>query len=171
MAAFDPKIASNSVRIKTVFVSAVLRETAERIRIEQNEVVDAWDLFESGTLKSMLRGHFSVDNNEGGAKLSMRYLNYFRFLDMPDSRRRLRQLKREGYHTYNKIVFGTIYNYGLPEIQYGLTKQIHEQITGAINTAMTRKSRYKMADEMLAGIASEDRFAAAILSKSMRQGY
>lgn len=171
MPAFDPKIPTNKVRIKTVFVSAVQRELAERIRDEQNAVVDEWDLFETGTLKSMLRGHFSIDSNDGGARLSMRYLRYYRFLDMPDPRRKMRQAKRDGYHNYNQIVFGHLYNFGLPQIQFGLTQQIHEQITGAINTAMTRKSRYQQAEMMLTDIAAEDRFAAAILSKSMRQGY
>jgi hypothetical protein len=171
MPSFDPKIPVDRIRIKTIFVSAVLSETAARIREDQNAVVDAWDLFESGRVKSWLQGHFSVGNNEGGAKLSMRYLTYFRFLDMPDPRRSLRRVKKEGYHNYNQIVFGNLYSYGLPEIQFGLTEQVYQQVTGAINTAMTRKSRYTMANDMLNAISKEDRFAAAILSKSMRQGY
>lgn len=171
MPRFQPKIATQQLRIKTVFVSAVLRELADRIREDQNAVVAAWDLFETGKVKDWLQGHFSVGNQEGGGKLTMRYLTYFRFLDMPDPRRELRRLKKEGYHNYNQIVFGNLYNYGLPELQYGLTKDIHQQITGAINNAMAGKNKYMRAEEMLSDIAKEDRFAAAILAKSMRQGY
>ncbi len=170
MPTFQPKIATQQIRIKTIFVSAVLRETAERIREDQNRVVDAWDLFETGKVKSWLQGHFSVGNNDGGGKLVMRYLTYFRFLDMPDPRRSTRRVKREGYHNYNQIVFGNLYNYGLPELQFGLTKDIHEQITGSITKAVG-KNKYMIANDMLHDIAKEDRFAAAILAKSMRQGY
>ena len=170
MPKFGTKYRTDQSRIKTVFVSAVLRETAERIRADQNAVVEEWDLFETGKVKAWLQGHFSVGELEGGGSLNMRYLTYYRFLDMPDPRRELRRAKRDGYHNYNQIVFGNLYNFALPEVQFGLTQEIHEQITGAIIKAQ-RKNKFMLAEEMLSNIASEDRFAAAILSKSMRKGY
>ncbi|HET6558064.1 MAG TPA: hypothetical protein VFG54_12165 [Prolixibacteraceae bacterium] len=148
-------------------MSEVLRETAERIRTDQNAVVDAWDLFESGDLKSMLRGHFSVSAVDGGAKLSMRYLQYFRFLDIPDPRRQLRRAKREGYHNYNQIVYGNVYNYGIPELQYGFTKDVYEGMTGAMETAI-KGNKYQRMEKMLTGIAGEDRFMAALITGGIR---
>lgn len=172
MPEFASKLPTDRLRIKTVFMSAVLTETAKRIRADQNAVVDAWDLFESGALKSMLQGHFSVEAVEGEGKLSMLYLNYFRFLDMPDPRRQLRRTKREGYHLYNRIAFGNLYNYGIPELQYGLTKEVYEQIVGEIDQAMTAgKSKYQRAEMMLTDIADKNRIVAAIMAKRMRMGY
>ena len=171
MPKYRSKIPTNRMRIKTAFVSAVLRETAIRIREDQNRVVDEWDLFESGALKSSLQGNFSVGAEGDGGNLRMRYLTYFRFLDMPDPRRKSRRLKREGYHAYNQIVFGNLYSYGLPELQYGFTKEIHDKMVGEIDLAMSGMNKYQRAEMMLTDIADKDRFMAAILSKSMRQGY
>lgn len=171
MPKYTAKIPTNRMRIKTAFVSAVLRETAIRIREDQNRVVDEWDLFESGTLKNALQGNFSVGAEGESGNLRMRYLTYFRFLDIPDPRRQMRRTKREGYHTYNRIVFGNLYNFGLPELQYGFTKEIHDQMVGEIDKAMAGMSKYKRAEMMLTDIADKDRFMAAVLSKSMRQGY
>lgn len=172
MPKYNAKISTNKLRIKTAFVSAVLRETAERIREDQNRVVDEWNLFESGTLKNSLQGNFSVGAEGESGQLRMRYLTYFRFLDMPDPRRESRRAKREGYHNYNQIVFGNLYNYGLPELQYGFTKEVYEQITGELEKAFPLgTNKYQRAEMMLTGISDKDRFISAILSKSMRQGY
>ncbi|MBV5334180.1 MAG: hypothetical protein JZU49_00050 [Sulfuricurvum sp.] len=164
---FGKKKPTDWLRVKTAFMSEVLRETAVRIRADQNQVVDAWDLFESGAVKSSLQGHFSVDAVDGGAKLSMSYLQYYRFLDMPDSRRTMRRAKREGYHNYNQIAFGNVYNYGIPELQYGFTKDVYEGMTGALESAITG-NKYQRMETMLSGIAGEDRFTAAIITGGLR---
>jgi hypothetical protein len=144
---------TNNKRIKTAFVSGVLRRDAEAIRTGQQQVADNWNLFKDGALKSWLQGHFSVSNNDGGAKLSMRYLMYARFLDLPDPRRRQRQMKREGYHLYNRQIFGVLYGKTLPSIRYGLTDEIREQITNA-----------------LAQSVGGERNATALITKTLRQG-
>jgi len=167
MLEFGKKKPTDWLRVKTAFMSEVLTETAVRIRADQNQVVDAWDLFESGEVKKSLQGHFSVNAVEGGAKLSMRYLKYYRFLDMPDPRRTMRRAKRDGYHNYNQIAFGNVYNYGIPELQYGFTKEVYEGMTGALESAITG-NKYQRMDAMLHGIASEDRFTAAIMTGGLR---
>lgn len=171
MPQFAAKLQTDRLRVKTQFISQVLTETAQRVRADQNAVVEAWDLFESGAMKTMLQGHFSVNSTDSSGRLSMSYLNYYRFLDMPDPRRQLRRVKKEGYHTYNRIVFGILYHYGIPELQYGLTKEVYEQISGEIGEAMAAGNKYKQADAMVHGIADKDRFMAAILGKRMRMGY
>ena len=155
MPKFSAKQRTNRSRIKTDFVSSVLKETAEEIRDKQTKVADEWSLFEkgSGELKKWLQGHFSVDNQEGGGKLSMRYLTYARFLDLPDPRRKVRQLKREGYHLYNRIVFGILYNNTMPTLRYGFTDDIQQEI-GA----------------RLAKAVGGEKNAVALISKGLRKG-
>jgi hypothetical protein len=158
-------------RVKTMFVSEVLTETAMYIRSEQLKVVEEWDLFEGGALKQSLTGHFSVNHSDGGGRLSMRYLNYARFLDMPD-RRNTRRLKREGYHLYNRIVYGILYNRTIPVLKYGFTEEIKKKVSKMFDSAMTsRVPAFKRNEATLKLIADEDRNMAAMLAKSLRQGY
>lgn len=156
MPKFTPKQRTNKLRIKTEFVSSVLKETAEEIRESQSRIADDWSLFEkgSGELKKWLQGHFSVADQEGGGKLSMRYLVYARFLDMPDPRRKVRLLKREGYHLYNRTVFGILYNNTLPMLRYGFTEDLQREMGARLVEAV-----------------GGERNAAALISKSMRRGY
>ncbi len=119
----------SQIRIKTQFVSSVLRETAEKIRQQQQKTAVDWGLFETGELYKMLVGHFSVGNIEGGGKLDMHYLTYARFLDMKNPRR---QVRKQGYHIYNRIVFGRLYNSALPRLKYGFTDDIKAQIAAEL---------------------------------------
>lgn len=170
MPAFAPKQRSNPLRVKTAFVSAILKGNAEAIRKEQTQVVDEWNLFESGNLKSWLQGHFSVNNADGGAKLSMRYLTYARFLDM--KRPGTSQAKRNAYHLYNRIVYGFLYGQMLPTIRYGFTEDVKNQIANAIASTASGTSFYKMRDDQISAINQlYGRNMAAIMSKQYRQGY
>lgn len=131
------------IRIKSEYVSQVLRESAMAIREGQNQVAEEWNLFDTGRLKDWLQGHFSFQSQAGGGKLSMRYLKYARFLDMKDDRRSQKLAKREGYHLYNHLVFGIIYNKTLDEIRYGLTDDIKQSITAAIQKAVRNKASFQ----------------------------
>ncbi len=124
---------TNYERIKMVFVSRILKETAIKIRSAQRKVVSEWNLFDEGHLQRMLQGHFSVGQLGGGAKLSMQYLAYARFLDMVDRRR---QYKRDGYHLYNKIVFGILYGYTIHEIKHDFTEDVAKTIQQEIMEAI-----------------------------------
>ena len=168
-----PRFASKSPtdwrRVKTVFLSSVLNETGALIRKEQNQVVDEWDLFESGKLKSMLQGHFSVKSQDGSGNLAMSYLTYYRWLDMQDGRRKL---KRLGYENYNRIVFGILYNKTLNTLLYGLTDDIRQQIGSKLNEAMDAPvSAFQKTNFLLGAVVSVDRNYAAVLAKSLRTGY
>jgi hypothetical protein len=124
---------TDSPQIKSTFISAVLRETAETIQSRQRQVASEWNLFESGDLKRSLQGHFSVNASDGGGKLSMSYLSYARFLDMNNPNRKI---KREGYHLYNRIVFGVLYNPTVAALQYGLTDEIRTFLGEKIQEAL-----------------------------------
>lgn len=157
-------------RVKMAFVSAVLTETATRIRNEQSQVADDWDLFESGELKRSLMGHFTVDSQEGDGRLSMRYLNYMRFLDIPDSRRTMRQLKREGYHLYNRTVFGNLYRYGLPTLRDYLTPELMAELEGSLDTAMKGNKYITLEDASAKALSGGDRGLQALIIKKLRNG-
>ena len=156
-------------RIKTEFISSVLRQTADRIMLEQNRVAEAWNLFKedgSGDLKRSLQGNFSINAAGEGGKLRFRYLTYFRFLDMPDPRRKIRQAKREGYHLYNRIMFGNIYNYAVPELMWGFTNEVRDEMIDILETSMTASDRYHLLSERLDGaIYDKDRFIANLLTR------
>lgn len=162
----------SALRIKTAFVSSVLRDTAEKISNDQQRVVEEWNLFSSSekTLYNSLKGHFSIENNEGGAKLQMGFLKYARFLDMTDPRRKL---KREGYHLYNRILFGTIYYYSLPTIKYGFTDEIKAQFAEKlIEIEQSAFPHGKKINRQLELISTDiDRNLAAVMAKSLRMGY
>ena len=123
---------SNELRIKTAFVSEVLRDTAETIRAEQSKTAIEWNLFNTGELEKSLKGHFSLASSGDESRLSMRYLTYARILDMKDPRRKLR---REGYHLYNRIIFGHLYNITLPRLKYGFTDDVKKSITKTLSEA------------------------------------
>lgn len=151
------------------FAGAIMKSTAGFIRSEQRKTAEDWNLFESGKLMRMLMGHFFVRDQDGGAKLSMSYLNYARWLDMRDPRRKI---KREGYHLYNRIVFGVLYNRALPALQYGFSDQIKNAIGSKLNDiAQTPMPFYKKQDIIISEIAKTDRYLAALMAKSMRTGY
>lgn len=140
---FQARRSNPSERIKTQFISKTLRELAVNIRNAQDAVVDEWNLFGDGTLRAWLQGHFAVEDIEGGGKLHMRYLNYARFLDMPDSRRHDARLKRDGYHLYNRIIFGFLYNQALPTLRYGYTDEVKAKFREQLEEAMAPYVTYE----------------------------
>jgi hypothetical protein len=159
----------NDLRIKTAFIGAVLRETAEIIQSKQRKAVEEWNLFESGRLRKSLTGHFSVGSQDGGGNLTMRYLPYMRMLDMEDPRRKW---KKDGYHLYNKIVFGVLYNPTINTLQWGLTEDIREAIGEDLKAIYDQDLPfYKISNMALERISEYDRNLGAMLSKAMRTGY
>lgn len=142
MLAVNASRTSANKNIEQRYMTEVFTNTAEMIREMQQETVEEYNLFDTGELKKMLQGHFSTGNTEGGAKLSMRYLSYTRFLDMRDERRTLSTAKREGYHLYNRIVFGILYNQTRPQLIYGFTddvkQRIYQQLLEAVGGNETR---------------------------------
>lgn len=159
------------LRIKTAFRSQILKDSAILIRKMQNQVVDDWDLFESGTLKRSLQGHFSVTDIDTGAQLSMSHLNYLRFLDIPGPLRRNRRLKKDGYHLYNKIVWGYLYRQTLPTLKYGFTEEMQQLMRNKIIETMRGSMDNESAMTLIDMSSSGDRNAMAIVAKQLRRGF
>ncbi|MCT4604470.1 MAG: hypothetical protein N4A59_16400 [Marinifilum sp.] len=116
-------------RLKQEYLSSVLSETFQMISDLQNQTVEEWGLFDSGDLKKSIRKHFTYQPFDDGGAISVRILNYARFLDMKNPNR---QLKREGYHLYNRIVFGVLYNRTLPALKYGFTDELRNNVMNAL---------------------------------------
>lgn len=166
---YTAKYPQNRMRLKTEFTSVALRETAQAIRDEQSQVVSDWNLFDTKKLEQSLKGHFSVAQQGGGAKLSMRYLAYARFLDMKDSRR---SKKREGYHLYNRIVFGHLYGQLLPHLRFGFTEDVREEISQRLYAiASTKMPFYKKIDMQIKEISNYNPQVGSLMAKSYRRGY
>lgn len=160
----------NAQRIKTAFRSSILRESAEMIRAEQNQIAGEWNLMRTGRLQSELSmQHFSVRDFETGARLTMRVLTYMRFLDMKGVSKG--NSKRRAYHLYNKVVFGYLYNQTLPALKYGFTDDVQTLIRNKIKESIgTPKGGGNLG--LLIDMADRGgRNAQAIISKRMRKGY
>lgn len=123
-------------RIKTAFISEVLSRTAVKIRSEQAQAIDEWNLFQTGELKRAIQGHFDVLVGSPEVRLTMRNLAYLRFLDMKDPRRKLSRAKKEGYHLYNRITYGNLYGYLLRELRKGITDDIRDQISDMLEKSI-----------------------------------
>jgi hypothetical protein len=110
------------------YVEKVLTEDAEYIAQEQTKLVSAYNLFETGALKSSLQGNFTVQG-DNAKTLRMRYVKYMRFLDMKSVRS-----KRKQYHIYNKILFGVLYNRTYRKLIFGFTETVKQEIISEMGT-------------------------------------
>lgn len=118
--------------VKPKFVDQILKEEADIIKSMQMDVVDEWDINDSsGELRNCLRGHFSVTELGNGARLTMRYVKYLRFIDMPWVASR-----KKGLHLYNRIVFGRVYNDTHLRLRLAYREAFNEQAISMIKDSM-----------------------------------
>jgi|GEM_PF-842708 hypothetical protein len=120
--------------VKPKFVDQILKEEAEIIKGLQMEVADDWGLKDdSGELRKSLRGHFSVTQLGEGTRLTMRYVKYLRFIDMPWVASR-----KKGLHLYNRIVFGRVYNDTHLRLRLAYREAFSEQAISMIKESMDK---------------------------------
>jgi hypothetical protein len=113
------------------YVDKILREEAETIKLQQLAVVNDWQLEDrTGTLRKILRGHFSVQDFDGGPRLTLSYVKYIRFLDMSWVTSR-----KTGLFLYNRIVFGRIYNNTYNRLRAAYRDTLRGEITEIIEEA------------------------------------
>ncbi|WP_320998109.1 hypothetical protein [Butyricimonas paravirosa] len=118
--------------VKPKFVDKILAEEAEVIKGLQMEAADDWGLNDdSGELRKSLRGHFSVTQLGEGTRLTMRYVKYLRFIDMPWVATR-----KKGLHLYNRIVFGRVYNDTYLRLKLAYREAFNEQAISMIKESM-----------------------------------
>lgn len=116
-------------RLKQIYLSRVLSETHWLINDLQEQAVNDWNLSDSGGLENSIGRHFSLKAGDDAGQLTISVLKYARFLDMGDPRRKLR---REGYHLYNRIIWGVVYNRTLPALKTGFTEELRENVMKAL---------------------------------------
>lgn len=120
--------------VKPKFVDQILKEEAEIIKGLQMEVADDWGLKDdSGELRKSLRGHFTITELGSGTQLTMRYVKYLRFIDMPWVASR-----KKGLHLYNKIVFGRVYNDTHLRLRLAYREAFSEQAISMIKESMDK---------------------------------
>ena len=122
-------------KAKMLFASRLLSEKVGKIYQLQEQAAADWNLFDSGQLTRSLVGgsNFTITNDDNSVHASLRYLAYTRFLDMADDRRKK---KREGYHLYNRILWGVLYNEILPQLKAGYVPEVKAQMEAEIKWAM-----------------------------------
>ena len=124
--------------IKRGFVEKIMSEEAKLIKGLQLIAVREGGIHEqSGGLINSLKGNFSLQSGDTKQRLTLRYVKYLRFLDMPDVR-----AKRKGYHIYNRIVFGRIYGNLIRRIKYGYTDAAREAIIQELEAAFAANPNY-----------------------------
>lgn len=120
--------------VKPKFVDQILKEEAEIIKGLQMDVADEWGLNDdSGELRKSLRGHFTVTELGRGTQLTMRYVKYLRFIDMPWVASRKKSL-----HLYNRIVFGRVYNDTHLRLRLAYREAFNEQAISMIKESMNQ---------------------------------
>ena len=117
---------------KPRFIDKILREEAESIKKLQLEAVNDYHLEDhTGNLRKFLQGHFSIAELGKRTRLTLSYVKYLRFIDMPWVASR-----RDGLHFYNRVVFGRVYNDTRTRIMYaykdGFTEEAIEEIRKAM---------------------------------------
>lgn len=111
-------------QIKRLYIKEVLKEDTIYISQQQEIVVNYWELFETDTLKSSIKKAWRLQDSSIGMKADISYVKYIRFLDMNSNIR----LNRDGYHLYNKIIWGVLMNRTVAKIVWGFTEDIKNRI-------------------------------------------
>lgn len=111
--------------LKSRYTEKVTREVFDNILSEQDAAIAEYDLNRTGLLKSRARRFFQVDIEGEGIKGTLSVLKYLRFLDMKE----LQNMKRrQRYSLYNRIVFGNIYGGYIPQLRYGFTDTVKQEL-------------------------------------------
>jgi hypothetical protein len=113
-------------------VDKILQDEASIIKMQQLAVVNDWQLEDrSGILRKMLKGHFDLQDFDGGPRLTLTYVKYMRFLDMEWVTSR-----RTGLFLYNRIVFGRIYNNTYLRVRGAYRDSLQGEITELVKEAI-----------------------------------
>lgn len=120
--------------VKQRFVDKILKEEAEIIKKLQLDIVNDWEIVDTigQTEWDILKGHFSVKESGSGTTLTMRYIKYVRFIEMNN---RFNHLGK-GFHLYNKVVFGRVYNDTHMRLQYAYSEGIRQELIDEIRKSM-----------------------------------
>ncbi len=120
--------------IKKEFISQIVSRDIKLIYETQESVVR--DVFRGGTgsLAGLLsRRPFNISGSGMNQTFFMRVFPYLRFLDI--RYRKDQMVTRQKLALYNRVIFGVLYHETIPDLRYGLTKEIRKKIELQISEA------------------------------------
>ena len=116
--------------IKKKFVVDTMTEGIDTIFSRQQQVAQMLGTH-SGRLRQWARDrHYTTRVSETSRSISVPLMPYVRFLDMQYRTRRDRidKHKRQQLALYNRTVWGILYRQVFPQLRYGFTDEIRQQL-------------------------------------------
>ena len=116
--------------IKKKFVADTMTEGIDTIFARQHQVAEMLGS-RSGRLRQWARDrHYTIRATETSSSISVPLMPYVRFLDMQYRTRRDRigKHKRQQLALYNRTVWGILYRQVFPQLRYGFTDEIRQQL-------------------------------------------
>ena len=134
IATFATMITESIIRKK--FVHETITEGINKIFSEQQKVFQARFNSRTGRLQSFLSSH-SFDRQISDGRYSV-YINMYahlRFLDMQYRRQDVHPRPKKA-NIYNKVVWGILYREVFPELRYGFTDEVRQQLRAQLQQAL-----------------------------------
>ncbi|MBO5537617.1 MAG: hypothetical protein J5971_01000 [Prevotella sp.] len=125
--------------VRKQFVHDTLQEGMLRIFGAQAEAARSSLEERTGTLMAYLSAHrFNISQSDTSQVLTAGVLPYLRFLDMQYRRKNSDtvKFKRRSLALYNKVVYGMLYKKVLPELKYGFTDEVRQQVRDQLKQAL-----------------------------------
>ena len=116
--------------IRKKFVATTMAEGMDSIFARQQQVAQMLGT-QSGRLRQWARDrHTTVRVTETSRSISVPLMPYVRFLDMQYRTRhdRIAKYKRQQLALYNRTIWGILYRQVFPQLRYGFTDEIRQQL-------------------------------------------
>lgn len=117
--------------IRDQFVHETIKRGIDKIYSTQEQVVRNNYQLRTGRLVTSLSAHtFSATQQGYERTFFIRILPYLRFLDMSYRLRndRIAKHRRANLSLYNRVVWGVLYHETFPELSFGFTDEVRNQI-------------------------------------------
>ena len=125
--------------IRKKFVHETMTEGINKIFSEQQKIFSANFNSRTGRLQSFLSSHqFDRQISDGRYSVLIDMPAHLRFLDMQYRRQDLSR-KPKRVNIYNKVVWGILYHEVFPELRYGLTDEVRQQLHNQLEHALNPK--------------------------------
>lgn len=116
--------------IRKKFVATTMAEGMDSIFARQQQVAQMLGT-RSGRLRQWARDrHYTTKITETSRSISVPLMPYVRFLDMQyrNRRDRIAKYKRQQLALYNRTIWGVLYRQVFPQLRYGFTDEIRQQL-------------------------------------------
>ena len=125
--------------IRKKFVHETMTEGINKIFSEQQKVFSVHFNSRTGRLESFLSSHqFDRQVSDSRYSVLIDMPAHLRFLDMQYRRQDLSR-KPKRVNIYNKVVWGILYHEVFPELRYGLTDEVRQQLHNQLEYALNPK--------------------------------